>query len=309
MSRLSSLSSNPTLRTFAQGAAQSSVRAVAQFLAPAVDVPAVTGKFKKYTAKNRFKVPDTKRGVNGSAVKIGFAATDATYNCEPHALDFPIDNLEKMDDEGAVMNHIKYGATLVADVAGLDHEHTVITTALTAAGAGTDSNFTSASIDPVSVLDAAIMDVMKAAKNGAPVRVLFGATAWLRFKNNANVKARLVASKKGDVSAITLEAARSLLFAEPECMMSVMVEDTAAEGLPESINFLLDTAIIVFACSANPTTLDASFMKTFRLMGEWMKPGTYVREDGRGEVLKMDWTEDVQVTNTEAVKRINATNA
>jgi hypothetical protein len=44
-------------------------------------------------------------------------------------------------------------------------------------------------------------------------------------------------------------------------------------------------------------------MKTFRLRGQFMVPGSYMKEDGRGEVAKFDWSEDVQVTNAAAVVR------
>ncbi|MEM0964795.1 MAG: hypothetical protein AAGJ81_01420 [Verrucomicrobiota bacterium] len=308
MSRISSISSDPTIRTFAQGAAQSAIRAVANFLAPAVPVPTLTGKHKVYDEKNRFHVPNTKRGLGGRAARIGFDASDANYNCEPNALDFPIDNLEKMEGD-QLINMANYGSRLVADVAALAHEKEVLTKGLSAIGAGTDSNFTAASADPVAEIDAAILEVIKAARNGAPVKVLFGATAWLRTKNNTNVKKQLVANQKSAVKAIDLAAFRSLLFSEPECQMSLMVEDVAAEGLDDDIEFLLDDSIIVFASSDNPTTLDPSFMKTFRLDGGWMVPGSYETEDGRGEVLKMDWSEDVEVTNAPAAKRINATDS
>jgi hypothetical protein len=36
-----------------------------------------------------------------------------------------------------------------------------------------------------------------------------------------------------------------------------------------------------------------------------MVPGSYVREDGRAEVAKFDWSEDVRVTNSAAVVRLN----
>lgn len=304
-SRASTLSSNPTLRTFAQGAAQSAIRPVANFLAPAVPVPDVTGKYKEYTAKSRFHVPDTKRGLGGRAARIGFEASDKTYNCAPNALDFPLDDLESKSLD-QVMRSAQYGARLVADVAALAHEREVIQTGLAALGSGTDENFAASGFDPVNAIDELIMDVIKAAKNGAGVKVLMGATAWLRTKNNSEVKKRLVANNRQAVASVNLESFRSLLFSEPEVQMSLMVEDTAAEGLDESTSFLLDDSIIVFASNENPTTLDPSFMKTFRLDGEWMVPGAYRTEDDRGEVLKMDWSEDVQTTNSAAAKRLNA---
>jgi hypothetical protein len=46
-------------------------------------------------------------------------------------------------------------------------------------------------------------------------------------------------------------------------------------------------------------------MKTFRLMNRFMVPGSYQRDDGRVEVAKFDWSEDVQVSNASAAKRLN----
>ena len=58
MSRLSEISSSPTLREFAQGAAQSSIMPVADFLAPTIEVATSTGRYKVYTEKNRFSIID-----------------------------------------------------------------------------------------------------------------------------------------------------------------------------------------------------------------------------------------------------------
>ena len=48
-------------------------------------------------------------------------------------------------------------------------------------------------------------------------------------------------------------------------------------------------------------------MKTFRLMNKFMVPGSYMRDDGRVEVAKFDWSEDVQVCNSAAAHRLNIT--
>ncbi len=45
-------------------------------------------------------------------------------------------------------------------------------------------------------------------------------------------------------------------------------------------------------------------MKTFRLANQWMVPGTYMRDDQRVEVVKFDWSEDVEVTNSSAAARL-----
>jgi hypothetical protein len=81
-----------------------------------------------------------------------------------------------------------------------------------------------------------------------------------------------------------------------------MVVDTAKEGLAPSVSFLLDTSVLVFARLQNPTRRDPSFMKTFRLMGNYMVPGSYLRDDGRVEVAKFDWSEAVAITNSSAAQ-------
>jgi hypothetical protein len=88
-----------------------------------------------------------------------------------------------------------------------------------------------------------------------------------------------------------------------------MIYDTAAEGLAESISFLLDSTVLVFARKEAPSRRDPSFMKTFRLMNRFMVPGSYMRDDGRVEVAKFDWSEDVKVTNSAACVRLNVATA
>lgn len=307
MNRLASISSKPTLKEFAQGAAQEAIQPVADFIAPTVPVATMNGRYKVYTEKNRFHIPDTLRAMGGRATELRFDATDAAFNCEPHALDYPIDNLERMEAD-ALEDSLREGAVAVAEVAALAHEKKVIDMALESAGAGINKTWNS-SADPVSDIDDQILTVLKAAKYGSlmGIGVLFGATAWKIFKNAANVRARFII---GSTSAKSLavpneDIASQLFLAQPEVKTSFMVYDRAAEGLAANIGFVLDNSVLIFARKANPTRRDPSFMKTFRLMNKFMVPGSYVREDGRAEVAKFDWSEDVRVTNSAAVVRLN----
>ena len=310
MSRLSDLSASPTLREFAQGAAQSSIMPVADFLSPTVEVATSTGRFKVYTEKHRFHIPDTLRTLGGRAAELRFEATDATFNCEPHALDYPVDNLEQLESEG-LENMLREGAVAVAEVAALAHEKTVIDAALAAVGAGTSKTW-NASADPIADVDDAILAVIKAAKYGSlmGVGVLFGATAWKIFKNQDKVRGRFVVGNGGGKASLGLavpteESATQMFIGTPDVRTSYMIYDSAPEGKPESVSFLLDTAVLIFARKDAPTRRDPSFMKTFRLMNKFMVPGSYMRDDGRVEVAKFDWSEDVKVTNSAACVRLN----
>ncbi len=309
MSRLSSISSDPMLRQFAQGAAQSAIMPVADFIAPTIEVPTSTGRFKKYTEKHRFHIPKTLRTLGGRASELRFEVNDATFNCAPHALDYPVDNLEQLESEG-VENMLREGAVAVAEVAGLAHEKSVIDLAVDAIGPGADSAWNDAA-DPVADIDDTILNVIKACKYGSlmNVGVLFGASAWNVFKNQAKVRGRFVVgsgARSGVGLAVPTQAnAGELFIGSPEVRTSYMVFDDAPEGIDEDVKFLLDSAVLVFARKTQPTRRDPSFMKTFRLMNRFMVPGSYQRDDGRVEVAKFDWSEDVQVSNANAARRIN----
>ena len=309
MSRLQSVSASPMLQQFAQGAAQSALMPVANFIAPTVDVSTSVGRYKVYTAKNRFHIPETLRAIGGRAAELRFDASDATYNCEPHALDYPVDNLEKLE-EAQIKDTLEEAATAISQVAALAHEKTVLDAAVAAVGNGTNKVW-NASADPVADIDAAILADIETCKFGSlmNVGVLFGASAWNLFKTAPAVRSRFIVggSNKGGLGlAVATESIASQLFiGNPDVRTSYMVFDAAAEGLPESISFLLDTAVLIFARLIAPTRLDPSFMKTFRLMGQYMVPGSYVRDDGRVEVAKFDWSEDVKVTNSAGCLRLN----
>ena len=216
MNRLASISSNPTLREFAQGAAQQTVQPVADFIAPTVPVGVMNGRYKVYTEKNRFRIPQTLRPLGGRATELRFEAQDQTYNCEPHALDYPVDNLEQLESDG-LENMLREGAVAVAEVAALAHEKTVIDAALTAMGAGTNKVWNS-SADPVADVDDTILSVIRTCGYGSlmGVGVLFGAQAWSIFKNAAAVKNRFViggGGKSGVGLAVPTEQSASQLVA------------------------------------------------------------------------------------------------
>lgn len=295
------------MKQYAQGAAQSMLSSLADFIAPTVNVGSSVGRHKVYTEKNRFHIPDTKRSVGGPANILTFSQTDAYYNCEPHALDYPVDYLEQLE-AAPLENMIREGAVSVAEVAALSHEKRVLDLALAADASPTDSDFTSSSVDPVAIIDSAIEDVLKATKAGSfmNIRIALGVTAMRLLKNNPVIRSRVFSGAKNPKEPVTIEQLSALFLGTPQFKLSMLVEDTAPEGLDENLQFLMSNSILVFAASNTPTRRDPSFMKTFRLMGQWMTPRSYQSTDGRQEIAGFDWSEDVQVTNTAAIKRINA---
>lgn len=312
MSRLSALATSPLLTQFAVTASQRAIRPVGNFIAPLCEVPDLTFRYKVYTEQNRYKVPITTRQPGQKATVLGFSATDATAELEPNALDFPIPNADGLSDEGLSYSIMEAQSTL-ADAAALALENEIVTTAKTAAAASslaTSKAFSDDGVDPIAFLDEISLNVAKAAKNGAAVKILFGTTAFRLFRANKNVKNRFIVSNRPasannvGVVAPTIGDVGSLLMLNPECQVSMMVIDTAKEGVTASIGFLLDSYIIVFASNGTPNRMDPSFMKTFARMGGFFRTGSYTTEDQRDQVLKMDWTTLPKVTNSTAVAGI-----
>lgn len=307
MSKLSGLSSNPLVVEYAQTTARGALQPIANYLAPTVEVGTSIGRFKKFNPKSRFAIPDTRRGIGGEATKLIYSKEDGTYNCEPHALDVPLDELEKIE-EGDMVNAINERADEASFVASLSHEKAVVDAALAAAGAGTGKTW-NASADPINDLDTAILSVMKVAAigSGMEIGLLFGPTAWQITKNQAEVRKRLIVGAGATPGAAvpTIGNFGKLLLGEPEVQTSFMVADTKKEGLDPVLDFILTNVILIFARNPQPNRRDPSFMKTFRLRGQWMKPRIYARDDGRVEYAGFDWSEDIQVTNSGAVVRLN----
>lgn len=307
-SRIAQMAGSPLLQNFAITASQKAIRPVGSFISPICEVPDASFRYKIYNENNRYRVPQTLREPGGKATRLGFTAADGFAELQPNALDFPIPNVDGLSDE-QLQYSIMEAQSVLADSSGLALESDIINTARNAALAApgtTAVDFTDDGLDPISHLDDAILTVMKAAKNGAPVKILFGTTKFKQFRNNANVKKRFVVSNRGGganvgVVSPTISDVGSLLMTAPEVELSMMVVDESAPGTASNIQFLLDTVVIIFASNRTPNRMDPSFMKTFARMGGFFKSGSYTTEDQRDQVLKMDWTTLPLVTNSNAV--------
>jgi hypothetical protein len=205
---------------------------------------------------------------------------------------------------------LREAAELGAEVGSLSHEQKVLNLALAQLTGGLANIDFAADKDVIDQLDAYLIAVSKATGYGSlmGLGLLFGPTYARRFKNHPSVRARITGGGKKDPASITFEDAIGLFLLKPEVRMSAMVYDTAKPGKAPAREFLLDDKLIVFARREAPTRRDPSFMKTFRQRGAWMAPRTYLRDDERVEVAAMDWSEDVQITNSSAGQLLGISN-
>jgi hypothetical protein len=153
----------------------------------------------------------------------------------------------------------------------------------------------------VAEVNTAIQEVILAAGGSDMIEIgmIWSANAIQAFFKNAKTKGYFPGKQE---IAPTTENITKLLMGNVQHRISWLASDTAARGKTSTLAFLMTSKVLVFARNANPTRRDPSFMKTFRVSGRWMVPGVYPSLDGRGQVVKLDWSADVKATNTEAGK-------
>jgi len=293
MSIISLVSAEIPLLEYSQGASQFSQQPVGLFLAPLLPVETAVGWYKAWTDRDRFWLPKTERAMGGQASDFGLVGVDTQYECTAHGVNYPVDRVLGEQQRGL---QVRDGELYTKEVAQLKHATLAINKALAAAGAGTAKVWSGAST-PVQDVDNEILTVMKRAKS-PNIGVLFGATAWHLFKNNSSVLDR-------SAGALRWETNPSLFHGSAEYRTAYVVTDTKPEGVAESIAFLLDANVLIFARCATPNRRDQSFMKTFALVSDAVGYDLATRKDGRVDLVKFDWSHDVRVTNTTAVSRLN----
>lgn len=302
-STLATLSGRPLILEYAQGRAREATGEIADFIAPTVNTSVHSGKYTEYGKDNRFKIPETLRALGGNATQLAFQRTDKEFNCAPHALDVPLDDIEIEESEGE--NLLMEAADEAASLGGMAHEKTVIDLAVANAGAATAGYgaWSNPENDPVAEINNTIIDILLAAGGGSmmEIGIVIDPRSVLTFFSNKKVKGYFPGKTE---IAPTLANMQALFIGRTAAKVSFLASDTAAAGIAANMAFVLSARCLVFARNGNPTRRDPSFMKTFRVRNRWMRPGSYRKQDDRGEVVKMDWSMDIKVTNSEAGKVI-----
>lgn len=302
------LSVDPVLQNYAQDVARANTNRNADFLAPAVEVPTMHGRFWIHDKETPLKLPNTRRGVGGRATEVRFGEGKGRYDCEPHALDTPLDELEINEaDQSGFGDIVRERADVIAWMGGLSHENDVIEEILAALGSGDAISFVDAN-DPIALLNDAYSDIIKSGLFGSMLglRCLIGADAMLKLVSHPKILSRLPngSRTKNGVQAASLEDVSSMLAFPVEFRVSTAVKDTKKEGETPVIDWLFSDDLIIFGAMQNPNRYDPSFAKTFRLRGQWMNLDMYEKEDGRGRVVKFDWNHDTKVANADAGARL-----
>lgn len=298
---------NPTLTNYAKGIAQDRASAVAEFIAPTVPVGASIGQFKRFDDKNAFQVLDASLPDGADPKRIEFSAADGTFNCRPYALEVRITKPELDaigDNDPLDLQQAKIDTLVTSAI--LTHEDAVLTkvkSGLTAvSGKG---NWSSASVDPIAEIDEQIMAI--AVETGIlPNSILMGIGAWNVFRNHPKVIARMPGAAL--IGVTTAQAAQFLLNPGLEIRVGVLSKDTVKFGAAKSATNMVGAEVFIFHRSANPTTYDPSFAKTFRVNGSGIEAVySYDAPNGLYQGHIVYWSVDTQVVSAPCARRLTIT--
>jgi len=292
-----------TLKAYAFGVAQDTNSAIAEFLAPRVQVGVSAGMFKKFDDKNAFQIYETARALGGPATRIEFLATDGTFNCDPQALEVPIDDAER-DKAGDAQQNLEEAKTRTLVVnASIAREHKVVTLVKSGIRAVSGrGNWSDAAVDPVTEIDEQI-EAIATATGMMPNAMVLGLGAWRILKNHPLVLKRRPGA---DIASVGLsEFAAMLLNPAMQIKVGILSRDTTKFGKDKSAVNIVGGEVFLFIRSDNPTQYDPGFAKTFSIGASSVEDVYTYRDDKcRSDILAVDWSEDVKVVSTACARRI-----
>jgi len=298
------------LTGYARVIAQRETTPVADILAPHVEVAATIGQYKRFDTKSSFLKYKTLRGVGGQSTRITFEGDDPTYNCRAHGLEHAIDDQERDTyGQGDPLGIERIAVENLVIAARLSRESRVMTAlnnAVTATGGkgvwGDNNN------DPIKEIDGEIEAVATSIGN-VPNHIVFGLTAWRRLVHNANVLGRMPGA---DLQEVNQARIARLITLNPAINIHIgtMVQDNNGPGMAEDKVQLVGDECYIFYSNSNPTTMDASFAKTFvGGRGGISQVRKWRDENAHSDIVSVDWSEDVQVTASIAGKRITTSDS
>lgn len=304
MSNRTQASLNATLTNYARGIAQDRASAVAEFLAPTVPIGASIGQFKKFDDKNAFQAIDASLPDGADPKRIEFGVSDGTFNCRPYALEVRITKPELDaigENDPLDLQQAKIDALVTSAI--IAHEEKVLATVKAGlAAVSGKGNWSNTSVDPIREIDEQIMSI--AVDTGLmPNAILFGIGAWNVFRNHPKVIARMPGA--AIVGVTTSQAAAFLLNPGLEIRVGVLSKDTAKFGRDKDAVNIVGNEVFIFVRSANPTTYDPSFAKTFRVNGSGVDAVySYDAPNGLYQGHIVYWSVDTQIVSAPCARRL-----
>lgn len=306
MSRETTATINHQLTAFAQGHMNDLAQAyaLANRLCPIVPVPGAHGQYKVFNDDNSFTVYNTERAMGGDPTRIRFSATDAYFNCSPQALEITVDEHERTQ-AGAEQDMLwqdKITALTNARALSFAHKRVAFVLANTTAEAGL-GNFSSPDVDPVATFDKVISDLALACGAMTPIQITLDWNSWRIIRNHPLVSKRATGVQ---VSGISIEQFASMLSTPVDIMAANVVFKSTQQATTKT-RLLAGNVLFTYSVP-NPTRYDPSAFKCFTAgPNNVASVRTWQALNGLYEGAMLDWTEDLKLTSSKAVKRLAIT--
>lgn len=313
MSRQSTAQINHQLTGFAIGHANdlAMARRLAERLAPIVQVGGSHGQYKEFNDRNSFQVYNTARAMGGSANRIEFEAEDKYFNCKPQALEVTVDKEERRQagEDNALAQQVLDEGKIAAliNVTNLSHVHKVVTAviAATTAVAGDQiGEWSNEDIDPIDQLDEQVDLLAQAVGNKEGIKLTMDLTSWRTLRNHPKTKARCNGVQVGGINAGQLN---EMLAVPVDFETHAISYNAAALGQDMDKQRLGSGQVFLHYALPTPrlTPYDPSAFKIFTV-GTSMVSGvrSYDSQDGFWNAHVIDWSEDLKLTSSISMRRI-----
>lgn len=291
------------LTNFAHGIAPDFTSSIAELMAPQCIAPAAAGQYIKFDDEEAFRFIETRRAIGGDMAMIDMPTTSPAFNCEPHALGIATDQfeMERVGEAGMPLLRESKVRTLVSRNA-LSREKRVFD----AYAAGTSAEgglgtWTDAAKDPIDELNQIVVGVATAT-GISRINLVIGLNALMQLGKHPKVLARFPGAQLINVNAEMLAKLLLIPVTVHVAMLPIITEKTGKVGTK---TIIAGAKVYALISQSSPSPFDPSAAKTFTTtLGQVQGVGV-VQKPPFSEINYLAWSEDIKMTGTACVKRID----
>lgn len=264
---------------------------IADMIAPIVSVPKQSNHYAIFDRADKIRQPNTLRAPGTRATRVDQNVSSDTYFADNYALYSPVVLEDRANADPIYLSQvINNRVEFITDLLMLDWDIRV-STMITSGSVGNNASVTSAwngAGDPLGDINSMI-DTVQDACGMRPNRMVLGLDAWKSLRRDSNVRNIIFGNNNGGGYPSTQQVRE--LFEVEEVLVGGVYENTAAEGLTESLAKVWGDNVIVYYAPSAPTIERPSFMYSMR----WVAGGLPNMQAERHPFDSRTKSEDVEV--------------
>jgi len=281
------------------------VNGLANLLAPVVPTGAMVGRYNIFSDLNSFRTyASSSRAIGGQSNAINFLSDTADFSAKPSGLRISIDNVERVQ-AGAMVNLMEQGKvrTLTLACANSRLANVISTVKAGVAATAGKGTWTNPNTDPIVEIDSQIEAIWNAT-GMLPNTILMDFGAWLKLKDNPNIRDRMPGA---DLAVVNTDR-MSALLAVPGIRVVVSEVAMYANRTAEAANTksgALAGSCLIFYSSPMASQYDPSFCKTFSPSTTLFTDVFTYEEQPHLTWYENNWTDVVKVVGSALARRID----